>query len=382
MNAPTLGLTALLMLSGSSLALAQDGPRDRPPDAARNVERGPGVESSGSAETRREKGSRDDGPAADAPDRMPNRDGADRRSQDAQDGSDGPPKAERKRAQRDDTRDGGKPRQKASDEAKEKKGADRKTRAEKSDDTKKARGTAADSAKSERDSAAKSEANRKDRATPDKDAADAVASKPGETSKQAADGPRKPPEDVKKADLSGDKRARVSTEFRSGQAKRRTDVHIDISIGRRLPRDWVIPVPVAVIAVVPEYSGYVYAYVDDEYVICDPVTYEVVAVLPASGSGQTYASGGGSADRCSTNLVLDADERAYVLRSIQITDEVDVSDITVGWAVPGNIELRTFPEPIVSHTGKLASCRYFLADDQIAIVDPAEEKVVLLIEQN
>ena len=48
---------------------------------------------------------------------------------------------------------------------------------------------------------------------------------------------------------------------------------------------------------------------------------------------------------------------------------------------PRDIELRTFPEPIVSRTGKLASCRYFVVEGQIAIVDPEADKVVLLVEQ-
>ena len=63
-----------------------------------------------------------------------------------------------------------------------------------------------------------------------------------------------------------------------------TDVDIDISVGRRLPRDWhFAPVPITVIELVPEYRDYVFVYVEDEYVICDPDTYEVVAVIPAGG---------------------------------------------------------------------------------------------------
>jgi len=120
--------------------------------------------------------------------------------------------------------------------------------------------------------------------------------------------------------------------------------------------------------------------VGDDYVICDPVTYEVVAVLPAA-DGPQYAGGGrGAAERCSETLVLSEDERDDIVRSVQMTDEADVSDITVGWSVPGEIELKAFPESVVSRTGKLASCRYFVAEDQIAIVDPAEETVVLLID--
>ena len=189
---------------------------------------------------------------------------------------------------------------------------------------------------------------------------------------------------MKQVDLSGDKRERVQGAFRDkGDFKRRTDVDIDISIGRRLPRHWhFVPVPITVIEIVPEYRDYVFVYVEDEYVICDPVTYEVVAVIPAGGGGRTYA-GGGSGDReCSTRLRLSEDQRELILQSVRLGREVDVSDLEVGWSVPQDIELEKFPTAVLSEAGELAACRYFIADDQLAIVDPDDDKVVLLIDKS
>ena len=41
---------------------------------------------------------------------------------------------------------------------------------------------------------------------------------------------------------------------------------VEIGVGRRLPRDWdYVPVPIAVVEIVPEYRDYVYVWVDDEY---------------------------------------------------------------------------------------------------------------------
>ena len=191
-------------------------------------------------------------------------------------------------------------------------------------------------------------------------------------------------ERVKQVDLSGDKRERVQGAFRDkGDVKRRTDVDIDISIGRRLPRDWhFVPVPIAVIEIVPEYRDYVFVYVEDEYVICDPDTYEVVAVIPAGG-GRTYAGGGGSGDRdCSTAIRLSEDQRELILQSVSVGHEVDVSDLEVGWSVPQDIALEKFPNSVLSEAGELTACRYFIADDQLAIVDPEDDKVVLLIDKS
>lgn len=190
-------------------------------------------------------------------------------------------------------------------------------------------------------------------------------------------------ERVKHVDLSGDKRDRVQHAFRDkGDVKRRTDVNIDISVGRRMPRDWhFVPVPIAVIEVVPEYRDYVFVYVEDEYVICDPDTYEVVAVFPAGSSGG-YASAGSGDSHCSTRIELDDDQRELILKSVRLGREIDVSDLEIGWSVPADIVLERFPNTVLSEAYELSACRYFIADDQLAIVDPDEDKVVLLIDKS
>ena len=62
--------------------------------------------------------------------------------------------------------------------------------------------------------------------------------------------------------------------------------------------------------------------------------------------------------------------------------EVDVSDLQVGWSVPQEIKLEKFPNEVLSEAGELSACRYFIADDQLAIVDPEDDKVVLLIDKS
>jgi len=187
----------------------------------------------------------------------------------------------------------------------------------------------------------------------------------------------------KNVQLSSDKRDRVQSSLRSDlKLKRETKVDIDIRVGVHAPRSWAFePMPTAVIEIVPEYRGYLVAYVEDEYVICDPNTYEIVAVLPASGGGATYASeSGGSGRQCTSSLTLTESERAELLKAVEIRSEAKVSGVTIGWSVPNDIELLSFPEPVLERTSKLSGCRYFVVDDEIAIVDPQEDKVVLLVE--
>jgi hypothetical protein len=71
-----------------------------------------------------------------------------------------------------------------------------------------------------------------------------------------------------------------------------------------------------------------------------------------------------------------------ILQSVRLGREVDVSDLEVGWSVPQDIELEKFPNAVLSEAGELTACRYFIADDQLAIVDPEDDKVVLLIDKS
>lgn len=211
----------------------------------------------------------------------------------------------------------------------------------------------------------------------DRKAADTAVTK--ETQKTAGD--KASPDNAKRVDLSGDKRTRVQTAFKgAGDVKHRTNVNINIVVGTRLPRDWdFVPVPIAVVELVPEYRDYVFAYVDDQYVICDPDTYEVVAVLP-NERGYAGRSGGGS--KCSSQLSLDADDRKLILQSVSRGREVDIADLSVGRKVPRDVELLSFPDTVITEASELGSCRYFDAGDQIAIVDPDEDKIVLIIDKS
>ena len=232
------------------------------------------------------------------------------------------------------------------------------------------------------DSAASEKVDKPDRAAKDAAGEGVKDSQDTTTTKKEDDPVRaEKAERVKHVDLSGGKRDRVQSAFRDkADIKRRTDVDIDISIGRRMPRDWhFAPVPITVIELVPEYRDYVFVYVEDEYVICDPDTYEVVALVPAGGSGGYVRTGDAS---CSTRIRLDEDQRELILKSVRPGREIDVDDLEVGWSVPGDIELREFPSEVLSEADELSGCRYFIADDQLAVVDPEEDKVVLLINKS
>ena len=59
-----------------------------------------------------------------------------------------------------------------------------------------------------------------------------------------------------------------------------------------------------------------------------------------------------------------------------------MSDISVGRDVPKGVELLRFPDSVIAEAKALEGCQYFDAGDEIAIVDPNEEKIVLIIDKS
>ncbi len=350
-------LAAVLMLGGVSCAYAQEGPQEGPTSAS---ERG--------SSAAQERGA---GPDA----------GVSNRSAGGEEG----PRASGKNADSPKGRSAEK-----SDRSNEKSNAGRAASDEGSGKK------SSKSAKSGSDDASDSTRMSRESSDTDKSATTKDASPSDQTDRSATDTSKatttdrsaesKPSGDkAKQVELTGDKRTKVQSAFRDAgsNAKHHTDVNIDISVGRRLPRDWgFVPIPSTVIAIVPEYRDYYFAWVEDEYVIVEPDTYEVVAVLPAEGSRAGAPSGRQAGGQCSTQLSLSRKERDLILDNVRGGREADVSDISVGRDVPKGIELLRFPDSVIAQAKVLEGCQYFDAGDEIAIVDPNEEKIVLIIEKS
>ena len=349
-------LAALLMLGGVSGAYAQEGPSKGTPSASERgssaaQERGPGRDA-GVSDT--QKGEQGRGARSKSDDNDRGR-SAEKSQQPNEKSTSG-------RAASDEP-NGNKSKSTAKSGSEEDTGSKRMSR-EGSDTTDKS-------------------AQTKDGSSSDKTDRSATERSKGTTTDRSAES-KASGDKAKQVDLTGDKRTKVQTAFRDvgSNVKHRTDVNIDISIGRRLPRDWdFVPVPVAVIDIVPEYRGYYFAWVEDEYVIVEPDTYEVVAVLPAERSQAGASSGRQSSGQCSTQLSLTTTQRKLVLDNVRGGREADVSNISVGLDVPRGVELQRFPQSVLAEATALEGCQYFDTGDQIAIVNPDEHKIVLVIDK-
>lgn len=352
-------LAALLMLGGISCAYAQEGP----------------AEGSKGASERGSSAAQERGSGSDA--------GVNNRSSEGEKGT------REGGASSEDTSKGH--ASEKSDGASNKSASDR-TPGEESGSKKSSKSTA----KSDSDQGTGSKRmSREDSDNADNKAAATKDTSPGKTDRNATDTSKgtstdraaesKPSGDAAKhVDLTGDKRTKVQTAFREvgSSVKHRTNVNIDISVGRRLPRDWdFVPVPVAVIDVVPEYRGYYFAYVEDEYVIVEPDTYEVVAVIPAERSQAGSSASQHASGQCSAQLSLSSKERDLVLSNVRGGHQADV-DIRIGGDVPQGIHLQRFPDSVIAEARELEGCQYFDTGRQIAIVNPDEDKIVLVIDKS
>ena len=218
----------------------------------------------------------------------------------------------------------------------------------------------------------------------------ADANKPSDESNRAAGADTKTDagkaDKAKSVDLTGDKKDRVKTSFKTENVKKITNVNVDISVGRRLPRDWEYhSVPTAVIDIVPEYRGYRYAYVEDRYVIVDPDTYEVVYVLDdAGGSGSASvgrSTGESGSARCASDLTFSQEDRVFIVEKVRSSSAtLKIGNLEIGAELPRDAKVEVFPSEVTTRVSKLDLCRYVVIDDKVAVVDPSDDKIVAIIE--
>ncbi len=82
------------------------------------------------------------------------------------------------------------------------------------------------------------------------------------------------------AKLSSEQRSKISTVIRDQHVQSMNHVNFSISVGTRVPRDVSFrPLPPEIITYYPEWRGYEFILVNDQIVVIDPRTFEIVAVL-------------------------------------------------------------------------------------------------------
>ncbi|MDB5655848.1 MAG: hypothetical protein JWQ94_3461 [Tardiphaga sp.] len=84
------------------------------------------------------------------------------------------------------------------------------------------------------------------------------------------------------AKLSTEQRTKISTTIKQQNIKPVTNVNFNVSVGTRVPRDVGFhPLPAEIITVYPDWRGYEFFLVNNDIIVVNPRTLEIVAVLDA-----------------------------------------------------------------------------------------------------
>lgn len=104
------------------------------------------------------------------------------------------------------------------------------------------------------------------------DQKNAAEGKAGTTTGQAGAG----------AKLSGEQRTTIRTSITKQNVKPVTNINFSINVGTRVPRTVGFhPLPAEVVTIYPDWRGYEFFLVNDQIVVVNPRTLEIVAVLDA-----------------------------------------------------------------------------------------------------
>ncbi|MGL5167332.1 MAG: DUF1236 domain-containing protein [Afipia sp.] len=104
------------------------------------------------------------------------------------------------------------------------------------------------------------------------DQKNAAEGKAGTTTGQAGAG----------AKLSGEQRTTIRTSITKQNIKPVTNINFSINVGTRVPRTVGFhPLPAEVVTIYPDWRGYEFFLVNDQIIVVNPRTLEIVAVLDA-----------------------------------------------------------------------------------------------------
>ena len=82
--------------------------------------------------------------------------------------------------------------------------------------------------------------------------------------------------------LSTEQRTKITTVIKQTNVRPVTNVNFSISVGTRVPRDVGFhPLPAEIVTVYPDWRGYEFFLVNDQVIVVNPRTLEIVAVIDA-----------------------------------------------------------------------------------------------------
>jgi hypothetical protein len=180
------------------------------------------------------------------------------------------------------------------------------------------------------------------------------------------------------AALSSDQTTRIRQTVANGNIHRVNHVNFSLSVGTRVPHNVTFyDVPETIVNIVPQYRGFKYVAVRDDFAIIDPGTREIVALVPMHGSAV------GQSGRSVGSTTLSADQRTRLHRVITGGDirRIDNADfaLSVGTRVPNTVTFYDLPETIVDIVPEYRGDEYIVVGDQLVIIDPETLEILAVL---
>ncbi|MFO1115309.1 MAG: DUF1236 domain-containing protein [Beijerinckiaceae bacterium] len=175
--------------------------------------------------------------------------------------------------------------------------------------------------------------------------------------------------------------AKAQTQVRDFVARDRSarvdHVDFNLSVGARVPEHvHYRPLPSELVSVFPQYRGYDYVVANDEIVIIEPRTREIVTVVAASGG-----EGRGRVPAHHARLSHTQERVVYTdaMRGARpITRSIDVR---VGERISADIDLMPLPQAILRESPDFGEYRYFVVNREVVLVDPQTREIVDVIRE-
>jgi hypothetical protein len=181
---------------------------------------------------------------------------------------------------------------------------------------------------------------------------------------------------VGKVQISSTTATRVSEALISTAPATSHNINIAVNVGAPLPGEAeLLPLPPAVVSLVPEYQGYEYVVVNDEVVIVQPSTRVVVEIITPTG----VAAAPSAPPPAVVNLT-DAQQQLLV-QSVQDEGlpQAQMPELADGQTVPQNIELTPVPSAVVAQVPMIERYRVAAGNHRVVLVDPGTRVVVHVV---
>jgi hypothetical protein len=147
-----------------------------------------------------------------------------------------------------------------------------------------------------------------------------------------------------------------------------------VNVGAPIPGNVdLLPLPSAVVGLVPESQGYEYVVVNDEIVIIQPSTRVVAEIIRPVGVAEAAAG------PPPVSMNLTDSQRQLLLDSVRDAQlpEAQIAGLTAGETVPQDVQLAPAPSVVVAQVPTIERYRLFVArNDQVVLVDPNTRVVV------